>query len=58
MDIDGLLDGSSTFNRDEPFSLRAGTVVRGREHVTAEEDKEEDGVGENLVTGSGNVVIA
>jgi hypothetical protein len=56
MDIDGVHDLPSTFNRDESlFPLRVGNVSRGREHVTSEEDKEEDGVGE---TASGNVVIA
>lgn len=59
MDVDGVHDPPSTFNRDESlFSLRVGSVSRGREHITSEEDKEEDGVVETGETGSGNVVIA
>jgi hypothetical protein len=59
MDVDGVHDLPSTFNRDESlFSLRVGNVSRGREHITSEEDKEEDGVVETGETGSGNVVIA
>ena len=57
MDVDGVHDLPSTLNRDES-SLRVGNISRGREHITSEEDKEEDGVGETRETGSGNVVIA